>query len=728
MKQAILTISILLMGCIAKGDNYLDGHGRHMIVNEWYPNGTTYTVTANNGIVSIQLENTYINLHGQNASGADKDFKPCIDIQEGNQVRIILRGTSELWGGTMCPAIRVHPKSQLFIEDGGGGKLIAHGGVNTRSEWYYEGGRNTRDYNFTGGAGIGGGWDYCKPSDWPSGWDSYYVWNFEIPAGQSLSDLPYLPDQYRGTDWMGMFDFWSKGYGACGDIIINSGTVEAYGGKDSPGIGPAGNYTKGGRIEIQDGSVYAKGGENAPGIGCAAESYVYEIKVTGGNVIAEGGKGAPGIGGAGPHCYIEHINLEGGNITAEASGGDAVGIGTGQNSKINHINIYTNVTAESNRVGIPAIGALDGSAIEHIQIFGGNVIAKNGIGKTGEVKDLVISHIEFHNGVVDASVGGVAKGNGGTWKTYPNVSAVDLLNYKLPTLENVENPVYEKHENTTVELPDHMLAENTTTVYTIYVGDETLTTTEGLTVKVGDEVYEYETPDRQQFFVDVWGDRCQTWYFAYEETREVTVYRDDRLIYKETAREILPNQYFEHIPHHHVYLSKVFTAGFDVFGENTGVNTAIRYHDELYPNNSSLTEHGEGEVTFIVHGATENDVPDYRYIWYQDGIQVAEGENKNTYTVNRESDEDVLGYSVRLETVQYPAGIEAVSSNNTVRRLLNQVVIDTPHEETIKIYSLNGVLIKKVQKAAGVLRVDLSNDPLRKVLVVKGADWVRKVW
>ncbi|MDR0732435.1 MAG: hypothetical protein LBF08_00010 [Dysgonamonadaceae bacterium] len=135
MKKIIPFLAILLICATAKSDNYLYGHGRHMIVNEWYPNGTTYTVTPNNGIVNIQLENTNINLHGYNPQGKEKDPKPCIDIQEGNQVRIILRGKSELCGGTMCPAIRVHPTSKLIIEDNpnGGGKLIVHGGARVRS-------------------------------------------------------------------------------------------------------------------------------------------------------------------------------------------------------------------------------------------------------------------------------------------------------------------------------------------------------------------------------------------------------------------------------------------------------------------------------------------------------------------------------------------------------------------------------------------------------------------
>ncbi|MDR0732823.1 MAG: hypothetical protein LBF08_01995, partial [Dysgonamonadaceae bacterium] len=464
MKKTIPFLAILLICATAKSDNYLYGHGRHMIVNEWYPNGTTYTVTANNGIVNIQLENTYINLNAYNSQGKVKDHKPCIDIEEGNQVRIILRGKSELWGGQCCPAIRVHPKSQLIIDgrnaaEGGeadGGTLIARGGLPGSVGWYYHGGGwDKKFFELAGGAGIGGGWDYFNQMGWPSNYDKYYAWNFEIPDGKTARDLPFLPDKYIGTDWFGLTDVWTKGYGGCGDITILGGTVEAYGGEYAPGIGPAGNYAKGGRIEIAGGNVKAKGGWwGAPGIGCAAESYVSEIKVTGGTVTAEGGDGdgtssAPGIGGAGPHCYIEHINLEGGKITARAGKvynvGTllyAVGIGVGRNSKINHINIYTDVTAESG-VGIPAIGALDGSAIEHIQIFGGNVTAKNGIGKTGEVTNLVITDITFHDGVVDVSKGGLGKGNRTDgWKTYDQLVATSY--YKLPTLGRTEvtNMVY----------------------------------------------------------------------------------------------------------------------------------------------------------------------------------------------------------------------------------------------------------------------------------------------
>ncbi|MDR0732679.1 MAG: hypothetical protein LBF08_01265 [Dysgonamonadaceae bacterium] len=770
MKKIIPFLAILLICTPAKSDNYLYGHGRHMIINEWYPNGTTYTVTANNGIVNIQLENTYINLRGQNASGKWKDFKPCIDIQEGNQVRIILRGTSELWGGTMCPAIRVHPKSQLIIDgrnaaEGGeadGGTLIVHGGDQHNVRMYYHGGGRTKKmFPTAGGSAIGGGWNYVNGNDYPSNWDTYYAWNFEKPAGWSLSKLPYIPEEYIGTDWAGESNCWFKGYGACGDITILGGTVEAHGGGFAPGIGPSGNYTKGGQIHIAGGNVYAKGGFQAPGIGCAAESYVYEIKVTGGKVTAEGGGGdgtssAPGIGGAGPHCYIEHINLEGGNITARAINKNAVGIGAGRNSKINHINIYTNVMAESNRVGIPAIGALDGSAIEHIQIFGGNVIAKNGIGKIGEVKDLVISHIEFHNGVVDASRGGLGKGNSTLdWKTYdPKVAnAGDLFNYKLPTLGTTRetemvygggNVVFNKILTPSsvydmfMYLPakcDDCPRELINTYYTLTFADTHITNTEGLTIMIGSNIYVPLGNEEHRLTED---NKKQLFFrSAPSLDDEVKVLRNGRTVYRQTRRT-LGNPI--------LITLEEWSTRFDLIGEITGVNQKILYNDSVYQNNSHIVGDEADEITFFVHGESESDVPDYWYTWYKGDSVVDEGMNKNAYTVSWQSDEDVSGYSVELkpfEIENYPdeepllpeiipnaklTGIEkTIASRITVRRQSNYVIVDTPEKETVSIYDASGMLIQKTEKEAGQIHMDLGKYRHKNFLIVKGQEWVRKV-
>ncbi|MDR0732881.1 MAG: hypothetical protein LBF08_02290 [Dysgonamonadaceae bacterium] len=673
MKKFILSLSILFIGFIAKGVQSLGG-GTHYI-NGTYLDGTTYLVNENSGDVTILLSRTYIYNNGIGVNGGEKDSEPCIDILGGNKVKLILEGTSELRGGKCSPAIRVRPGAELIIE--GSGELHAYGGEASQTKPYFwdGGGDVAKSFQLSGGAGIGGGFDvdnnkiYVEELD-----DNQYLWNFEIPDGLTASDLPTLPADYWAV--VGGRYQWMTGYGACGDIIINSGTVEAYGKSESPGIGPAGFYTKGGRIEINGGSVYAQGGRGAPGIGCVKESYVSEIKVGGGNVIAEGGEGAPGIGGAGEHCYIEHINLEIGNVTAKAGNGDAVGIGAGRNSKINQINIHTDVTAESSREGIPSISALDGSAIEYIKLFDGNVTAKNGIGKIGDITDLIIKAIYFYGGAID---GRVEKGNGGTWKTYPNevANAGDLSKYKLPTLGYVENPIYENENATsaTIITPDK-------TKYTAYFEDAMLTTVEGLTVVIGGNLYDsLRVLHRNGSIVSP-----QHWYLTNEETGEVAIYRNERMIYKETARETHPDYVQPDIPRHYVDLSKVFTVGCDV--ENPDVNISVRYHDGLYPNNSPLHDEGEGEVTFIVHGETEDDVPHYRYIWYKDGVKVDEGEKKNTYTVYRQWDEDFSGCSVRLDTVwgRFTAGFNVIDGNNDVNTKIRY------HDE---LYPNNSQLIEQ---------------------------------
>ena len=87
---------------------------------------------------------------------------------------------------------------------------------------------------------------------------------------------------------------------ACGNIVINSGTITATGGWDAAGIG--GGLNAGcGNITINGGTVTATGGNGGAGIGGGAAGTNYascgNITISGGTVEATGGKGAAGIGG-----------------------------------------------------------------------------------------------------------------------------------------------------------------------------------------------------------------------------------------------------------------------------------------------------------------------------------------------------------------------------------------------------------------------------------------------
>ena len=111
----------------------------------------------------------------------------------------------------------------------------------------------------------------------------------------------------------------SNGYGAgigggydvaCGNIIIEGGTITATGGNNAAGIG-SGFRNNCGAIEISGGTVEATGGENGAGIGSGGGggegSNCGNIKITTGvtSVTATKGAGAPnsiGAGGYGGTC------------------------------------------------------------------------------------------------------------------------------------------------------------------------------------------------------------------------------------------------------------------------------------------------------------------------------------------------------------------------------------------------------------------------------------------
>lgn len=125
---------------------------------------------------------------------------------------------------------------------------------------------------------------------------------------------------------------WGAGIGGsnrvdCGNIVINSGTINATGGIYMAGIG--GGYGKNcGSITINGGNVTATGGRGAAGIGTGLTPVNItsgDISITGGTVVATGGKGAAGIGSGfeieyGIHNTCGNISITGGQVTA--TGGD----------------------------------------------------------------------------------------------------------------------------------------------------------------------------------------------------------------------------------------------------------------------------------------------------------------------------------------------------------------------------------------------------------------------
>ncbi len=128
---------------------------------------------------------------------------------------------------------------------------------------------------------------------------------------------------------------WMAGIGGgfgknCGSITINGGNVTATGGRGAAGIGFGKNC---GSITINGGTVTATGGGGAAGIGTGVgqqeDITCGDISITGGIVNATGGRGAAGIGSGfvttGTHNTCGNISITGGQVTATGGdGGDHV--------------------------------------------------------------------------------------------------------------------------------------------------------------------------------------------------------------------------------------------------------------------------------------------------------------------------------------------------------------------------------------------------------------------
>ena len=126
--------------------------------------------------------------------------------------------------------------------------------------------------------------------------------------------------------------------GACGNVVINGGTVTAVGGGSFGGAGIGGGAASeiaGGKITINGGTVTATGGEyGGAGIGGGYGGGFEKITINGGSVTATGGKlGGAGIGKGFPAENGETngtILITGGTVTA-TGGKDSAGIGGSNN-------------------------------------------------------------------------------------------------------------------------------------------------------------------------------------------------------------------------------------------------------------------------------------------------------------------------------------------------------------------------------------------------------------
>ena len=117
-----------------------------------------------------------------------------------------------------------------------------------------------------------------------------------------------------------------------------------------PGIGGRINNDCG-NIRIESGTVNAIGHKRSPGIGSSKEDICGDITITGGTVTATGGDYASGIGaGEGFSARCGNITITGGTVTA-TGGQEAAGIGCGLNSHCGNITISNSASVTATKGG-----------------------------------------------------------------------------------------------------------------------------------------------------------------------------------------------------------------------------------------------------------------------------------------------------------------------------------------------------------------------------------------
>jgi|GEM_PF-1187136 len=202
-----------------------------------------------------------------------------------------------------------------------------------------------------GGAGIGGGWEGSCTVAISNGTIQAYGGNGSAGIGGG-----------RGADQS--------------EITITGGDVTAAGGYSGAGIG-GGLSNSSGKVTITSGTIHATGGQYGAGIGGGSSDGYGRlsgtggtIKISGGTVYATAGSGAAGIGG-GTSGNSGYITIEGGSITATAS--SAAGIGCGSSdATVDRITIKSGDVSATGSPGIGNAGMNDGGPID---ISGGNITA-----------------------------------------------------------------------------------------------------------------------------------------------------------------------------------------------------------------------------------------------------------------------------------------------------------------------------------------------------------------
>ena len=208
-------------------------------------------------------------------------------------------------------------------------------------------GENNDSYKWAGITCLGDATITLEGTNTVKGFNEDYP-GIHVPEGKTLT--------IQGE---GSLNASSNGYGAgigggigvaCGNIVINGGTVTATGGDYAAGIGGGDNNLPCGNIVINGGTVTATGGWMGAGIGSSNYGSCGAITISGGTVTATGIDGAAGIGGGSGNGTCGTITITSGVTKVTATKGSYApnSIGNGYNGSGISVNIKTGANVIQN--------------------------------------------------------------------------------------------------------------------------------------------------------------------------------------------------------------------------------------------------------------------------------------------------------------------------------------------------------------------------------------------
>lgn len=241
-------------------------------------------------------------------------------------------------------------------------------------------------------------------------------------------------------------------------IIINGGTVKAWGSRGGAGIGAC-EGAEAGSITINGGNITAGSYGYGAGIGSGWNTKVGTITINAGSVTAEGDHSAD-IGGSQSGGY-DSIVINGGKVTTKGNK-DNTGIGAGkEQGTVGSITINggtVNATGGTSDTTdcVVGIGAAYTSAPQRITINGGNVTARSlnwGAGIGGGRSNYVSADITINGGIINATGNDfVAIGYAGNTDTTATPAVLRITGGSITANASLGIGFYARNTNDRIEI------------------------------------------------------------------------------------------------------------------------------------------------------------------------------------------------------------------------------------------------------------------------------------